>query len=103
MVNDEQNEYGVFLVAVLPDLLFRCEESDFLGHGHGLRPYHTARIYIFGENVPRDPWRLSLQVPDELRQYIDERRLGLSLVMAPAEIGGFLKEVAPKWMAMETP
>ena len=38
------------------------------------RPYHTARIYIFGENVPRDPWRLSLQVPEELRQYIDERR-----------------------------
>lgn len=37
-------------------------------------PYHTARIYIFGENVPRDPWRLSLQVPEELRQYIDERR-----------------------------
>ena len=79
------------------------KSHDFLGHGHGLRPYHTARIYIFGENVPRDPWRLSLQVPDELRQYIDERRLGLSLVMAPAEIGGFLKEVAPKWMAMETP
>eukprot|EP00434_Breviolum_minutum_P005234 symbB.v1.2.004614.t1/scaffold255.1/size249928/4 len=37
-------------------------------------PYHTARIYLFGENVPRDPWRLSLSVPEELRQHIDDKR-----------------------------
>lgn len=36
-------------------------------------PYHTARIYLFGDNTPRDPWRLG-QVPEELRQYIEERR-----------------------------
>lgn len=32
---------------------------------HIARPYHTARIYIFGENEPGDPWRLSVQVPEE--------------------------------------
>ena len=62
---------------IYPDILFRCRNQnshDFRRSTWKPRPYHTARIYIFGENVPRDPWRLSLQVPEELRQYIDERR-----------------------------
>ena len=33
-----------------------------------MRPYHTARIYLFGDNTPRDPWRFG-QVPEELKDW----------------------------------
>ncbi|CAJ1403736.1 unnamed protein product [Effrenium voratum] len=37
-------------------------------------PYHMSRIYFLGENMPRDPWRLSMQVPEELRPFVEDRR-----------------------------
>ncbi|CAE7592232.1 unnamed protein product [Symbiodinium microadriaticum] len=37
-------------------------------------PHHTQRIYLQGENSPRDPWRLTAQPPEELRSLVDENR-----------------------------
>ncbi|CAE7394509.1 unnamed protein product [Symbiodinium natans] len=37
-------------------------------------PHHTQRIYLQGENTPRDPWRLAPQPPEELRLLVDENR-----------------------------
>lgn len=37
-------------------------------------PHHTQRIYLQGENSPRDPWRLTAQPPEELRGLVDENR-----------------------------
>eukprot|EP00930_Biecheleria_cincta_P071895 TRINITY_DN59353_c0_g1_i1.p1 TRINITY_DN59353_c0_g1~~TRINITY_DN59353_c0_g1_i1.p1 ORF type:complete len:889 (+),score=67.95 TRINITY_DN59353_c0_g1_i1:513-3179(+) len=37
-------------------------------------PYHAVRIYLHGENSPRDPWRLSEVPPEGLAHLIDESR-----------------------------
>lgn len=37
-------------------------------------PYHAVRIYLLGENSPRDPWRLDRSPPEELSHLIDPLR-----------------------------
>ncbi|CAK0837263.1 unnamed protein product [Prorocentrum cordatum] len=58
---------------LLPTLMRRTHSQTHL-LSVGDLPYHIGRIYLLGENSPKDPWRLCRQPPDALKHLIDPAR-----------------------------